>query len=255
MVNPTPNPRRRHGLWRVLGLMDWLGRYELATLISLVLVVGSIWAFVEIAEEVVEGETHSFDETILLAMRNAKDPADPLGPKWLEELARDFTALGSVGVMTLITVTVSGFLLLQARRRATLLILAAVGGGLLISTLMKQGFDRPRPDLVPHGSYVYTTSFPSGHSMMSAVTYLTLGALLARVQPRRQLKAYLLMIAILLTVLVGITRVYLGVHWPTDVLAGWTAGAAWALICWLAARWLQHRGQMEPDRQMPEQLE
>ncbi|MFZ0254539.1 MAG: phosphatase PAP2 family protein [Gammaproteobacteria bacterium] len=235
--------------------MDWLGRYELATLISLVLVVGSIWAFVEIAEEVVEGETHSFDETILLAMRNAKDPADPLGPKWLEELARDFTALGSVGVMTLITVTVSGFLLLQARRRATLLILAAVGGGLLISTLMKQGFDRPRPDLVPHGSYVYTTSFPSGHSMMSAVTYLTLGALLARVQPRRQLKAYLLMIAILLTVLVGITRVYLGVHWPTDVLAGWTAGAAWALICWLAARWLQHRGQMEPDRQMPEQLE
>ncbi|MGC1953290.1 MAG: phosphatase PAP2 family protein [Gammaproteobacteria bacterium] len=228
--------------------MARLGRYELATLIALVLVMGGIWAFVTIAEEVIEGETHSFDKAILLAMRNAKDPVDPLGPKWLEELARDFTALGSVGITMLITLTVAGFFLLQSRRRATLLILAAVGGGLLISALLKQGFDRPRPDIVPHVAYVYTASFPSGHSMMAAVTYLTLGALLARVQPRRQLKAYLLMIAIVLTLLVGLTRVYLGVHWPTDVLAGWTAGAAWALICWLAARWLQHRGQLEPDR-------
>lgn len=248
MIDPTPEPRRRHGRWRLLGLMARLGRYELATLIALVLVMGGIWAFVTIAEEVIEGETHSFDKAILLAMRNAKDPVDPLGPKWLEELARDFTALGSVGITMLITLTVAGFFLLQSRRRATLLILAAVGGGLLISALLKQGFDRPRPDIVPHVAYVYTASFPSGHSMMAAVTYLTLGALLARVQPRRQLKAYLLMIAIVLTLLVGLTRVYLGVHWPTDVLAGWTAGAAWALICWLAARWLQHRGQLEPDR-------
>lgn len=248
MIDPTPEPGRRHGGWRLLGLMARLGRYELATLIALVLVMGGIWAFVAIAEEVIEGETHSFDKAILLAMRNANDPVDPLGPKWLEELARDFTALGSVGITMLITLAVAGFLLLQSRRRATLLILAAVGGGLLISALLKQGFDRPRPDIVPHVAYVYTASFPSGHSMMAAVTYLTLGALLARVQPRRQLKAYLLMIAIVLTLLVGLTRVYLGVHWPTDVLAGWTAGAAWALICWLAARWLQHRGQLEPDR-------
>ncbi len=116
-----------------------------------------------------------------------------------------------------------------------------------MSTLLKQLFSRPRPDLVPHESFVYTASFPSGHSMMAAVTYLTLGALLARVQPRRQVKAYLLVLAALVTLLVGISRVYLGVHWPTDVLAGWAAGAIWALLSWLVARWLQRRGQVEPD--------
>jgi undecaprenyl-diphosphatase len=98
---------------------------------------------------------------------------------------------------------------------------------------------------VPHGAIVYTASFPSGHAMLAAVVYLTLGALLARVQPRLVLKLYLLGLAILLTIAVGVSRVYLGVHWPTDVLAGWTLGAAWALFCWAAALWLQRRGQVE----------
>ncbi|MBR9904520.1 MAG: phosphatase PAP2 family protein, partial [Gammaproteobacteria bacterium] len=115
------------------------------------------------------------------------------------------------------------------------------------STVMKLGFDRPRPDLVPHEAMVYTASFPSGHSMMSAVTYLTLAALLIRVQPALRLKAYLLILAILLTLLVGISRVYLGVHWPTDVLAGWTAGASWAALCWIVMRWMQRHGQLEPE--------
>ena len=111
--------------------------------------------------------------------------------------------------------------------RAVLLV--AVGGGVLLSTLLKIGFDRPRPDLVPHGAVVYA-SFPSGHAMLSAVVYLTLGALLARVQPRRLLKLYLLGLAILLTVAVGISRVYLGVHWPTDVVAGWASAPLGAAL-------------------------
>ncbi len=123
----------------------------------------------------------------------------------------------------------------------------AVAGGVLLSTGLKAGFAWPRPELVPHAVSVYTASFPSGHAMMSAVVYLTLGVLLARVQPQRWLKAYLLGLAAVLTVLVGSSRVYLGVHWPTDMLAGWAAGAAWALLGWLMAVWLQQRGQIEPD--------
>jgi undecaprenyl-diphosphatase len=117
-----------------------------------------------------------------------------------------------------------------------------------VSTVLKAAFERPRPDLVPHGSYVSTASFPSGHSMMAAVVYLTLGALLARVEPDRRVKVFILTAAVLLALLVGVSRVYLGVHWPTDVLAGWTVGAGWALLFWLVARALQRRGSVETDK-------
>jgi undecaprenyl-diphosphatase len=222
-------------------------RREFALLASLAVGATAIWGFVELADEVLEGETHAFDERILLALRNATDPSDPLGPGWLEELMRDVTALGSTGILTFITLAVAGFLALDRKTHAALFVLVAVGGGMLLSTGLKMGFDRPRPDLVPHGAIVYTASFPSGHSMLAAVVYLTLGALLARVQPRRVLKLYLLGLAILLTVAIGASRVYLGVHWPTDVVAGWAVGAAWALLCWAAALWLQRQGRVETD--------
>ncbi|MHB0776609.1 phosphatase PAP2 family protein [Halomonas sp. WWR20] len=225
--------------------LTWLGRHELGILLCIVIASGGIWGFVALAGEVMEGDTRGLDEAILLAFRNANDLSDPLGPGWAEEMGRDFTALGGVGVLTLITLGVLAYLLLSERFRAAVFTLVSVSGGWIISTLLKMGFERPRPDLVPHGSIVYTASFPSGHSMMSAVTYLTLAALLIRVQPERRLKAYLLLTAVFITVLVGVSRVYLGVHWPTDVLAGWTAGASWAALCWLVARWLQRRGAVE----------
>jgi undecaprenyl-diphosphatase len=183
---------------------------------------------------------------VLLAFRHG-DTLAPLGPPPVQEGARDITALGGVTVLTLITAIAAGFLALDGKRHMALFICLSVLGGLAASTILKDSFHRPRPGLVPYSVYVSGASFPSGHSMMSAVTYLTLGALLARSQERKRVKAYLLLVAMLLTFAVGVTRVYLGVHWPTDVLAGWTAGSVWALLCWLAARWLQSRRTLERE--------
>ncbi|HUG62236.1 MAG TPA: phosphatase PAP2 family protein [Methylomirabilota bacterium] len=220
---------------------------ELRTLVAILTISAFAWVFLELADTVIDGETHAIDTALLLALRNPLDPSDPLGPGWIEELGRDITALGGVGVLTMLTLAVAGLLWLQGRHHTVWFLLVSVGGGLLVSTLAKYGFDRPRPDLVPHGSRVYTASFPSGHSMMAAVAYLTLAVILARSQRRRILKIYLLVVAASLTVAVGVSRVYLGVHWPSDVLAGWVAGAAWALLCWLVAQRLEASHAIEPE--------
>jgi undecaprenyl-diphosphatase len=233
-------------------LSSRLGRYELTILGSMLSVCGILWVFVWLADEVMEGNTHAFDQALLLALRMPGKLADPVGPAWLELAARDITSLGGYPVLILVTLAAIGFLLILGKRHAALLVLVSIGGGMLLSSGLKELFDRPRPDLVPHGTLVYTASFPSGHATLSAVAYLTLGALLARVQPRFVLKLYLLGLAILLTITVGVSRVYLGVHWPTDVLAGWALGAAWALFCWAAALWLQRRGQVESPGPDPE---
>jgi undecaprenyl-diphosphatase len=224
---------------------EWIGKYELHVLIGLLVAAGAVWIFVVIADEVMEGDTQQFDEWAVRVLRKPDDLAKPIGPTWLVEVGRDLTALGGVAALTLITLAVVGFLWLRRMYGAMWLVLAATLGGLVAATLLKSLFDRPRPNLVPHLSLVYTTSFPSGHSMLSATVYLTLGALLGRFVLERSLKAYFLIVALVLTGLVGISRVYLGVHYPTDVLAGWTAGLAWAIVCWLVARSLQKRGKVE----------
>jgi undecaprenyl-diphosphatase len=223
-------------------------RLELGSIVLLLLLVSGVWGFIELAGEVVEGETERLDRALLLAFRTRDDPAEPLGPLWLQEMGRDLTALGGVAVLSLVTIGVLAFLAMRRLWAAAGLLLVAVLGGLAVSTLLKEYFERPRPDLVPHGSIVTDASFPSGHSMMATVVYLTLGALLARVEPELRVKVFVFGFALLLALLVGVSRVYLGVHWPTDVLAGWVLGAAWALLFWLIARWLQHRGRLEVDR-------
>ncbi|WP_090110326.1 phosphatase PAP2 family protein [Limimaricola pyoseonensis] len=205
--------------------------------------------FFLLAGEVVEGDTKAFDEWLLLLLRNPADLSDPVGPLWFEEIARDMTALGGVFWLTLLTLWVAGYLALSRHFGTMWFMLLAIGGGTLLSRGAKLFFDRPRPDLVPHESIVYTASFPSGHSMLSAVVYFTLAVMLSRLEARRLMKIYILTAAILLTGVVGMSRVYLGVHWPTDVLAGWSAGAAWATACFLVARWLQGRGRIEPGEE------
>jgi undecaprenyl-diphosphatase len=187
-----------------------------------------------------------FDAWLLRALRSRTDPSDPLGPRWVEEVARDLTGLGGMAVLALITAASVCYLLMMRKRHAGMFVLAAVLGGLLLSTFLKEAFDRSRPDLVSHLSHVFTDSFPSGHSMMSALTYLTLGTLLARMHKDRHVQRFFLVTAILITLLVGISRVYLGVHWPSDVLAGWAFGAVWAALCWRLAMWFQRRGDVEP---------
>jgi undecaprenyl-diphosphatase len=208
-------------------------------LAAMLFVGGALWVFAEIADEVVEGEAHVLDRSVLLALRDPHDPSVPIGPSWLTDVARDITSLGGGAVLTLLTLAAVGFLLLNRQRSAALLVAAAVTGGALISLGLKIGFDRPRPDLVPHAMAVYYASFPSGHAMLASTTYLTLGALLAQVQSRTRVRIYLVSWALLLSILVGASRILLGVHWPTDVLAGWCLGSAWSILCVFAALWLQ----------------
>jgi undecaprenyl-diphosphatase len=214
-------------------------RIEPVSLLVIAVLAGAAWAFVELADEVREGETQSIDERVLLGLRAAGDPNDPIGPAWVEEVARDVTALGGFTVLGLLVIAVCGLLWLLGKHRSVALILVATLGALILNYSLKGAFGRPRPDLVSHGSLVYTASFPSGHSLMATATYLTLGALLARVLAGRRVKIYVFAIAVVVVVMVGFSRVYLGVHWPSDVLAGWSAGAAWALACWWVARRLR----------------
>jgi len=226
--------------------LSWLGSHELQVLAAAVAIAAGVWIFAVLADSVMEGGTESFDKKLLLAMRRPGD-LSPIGPPAFQEAARDITALGSLAILGLLTIITAGFLWLDGKRRMALFACGAVAGGLLTSLILKDAFQRPRPDIVPQADHVSTASFPSGHSMLSAVTYLTLGALLARSQERKRLKAYTLVVAAGLTFLVGLSRVYLGVHWPTDVLAGWTAGGVWAILCWLAARWLQVHRALEAE--------
>ncbi|MBX3430985.1 MAG: phosphatase PAP2 family protein [Hyphomonadaceae bacterium] len=214
-----------------------LARREIVPIAVLFGVATPIWAFAEIAEEVGEGDARAFDESVLLALRTS-DHADPIGPRWFENAVMDVTALGGFTVLALVTSLAVGYLLAIRRRGDALLLLVATLGGTAISEGLKIGFNRTRPDLVAHIVETTSMSFPSGHAMLSAVTYLTLGAVIAHTQQRAALRGYVLGAAILLTVLIGMSRIYLGVHWPTDVLAGWCLGAAWAVICWVVATWL-----------------
>jgi undecaprenyl-diphosphatase len=214
-------------------LRNLLRRLETRALLLWLGVAGALWSFLKLAGEVTEGETNAFDSKILLALRRPGDLADPIGSRSLEESMRDITALGGVTFLTLLTVVATLALLFHRKRVQALTFAVTVIAADVSSEVLKQLYDRPRPTLVPHGSYVYSASFPSGHSTMSAATFLTLATIIASLEPQRSTKALAYAVAIALTVLVGFSRVYLGVHWPSDVLAGWALGAAWAFAAWI----------------------
>lgn len=212
------------------------GFLEPAMLGCLIALAALLCGFYGLAEAMKQGGTHSIDTMILMSMRDAHDPSNAIGPAWLGDMMRDISALGGIAVLSLITLLAFIYLLMVKKPGRAFYLAATVITGTMLSNTLKAGFDRPRPDFIPHDITVFTASFPSGHSLMSAVVYLTLGALLAQAQSRGSVKIYLMTIAILLTLTIGISRAYLGVHWPSDVLAGWMVGGAWALLFWTAER-------------------
>tara|TARA_R110002124_G_scaffold114535_20_gene269418 strand:+ start:29124 stop:29891 length:768 start_codon:yes stop_codon:yes gene_type:complete len=232
----SPTYRRLHGF--VTG--------EAQLLASIAIIGGLILAFLHIADEMIEGELEAFDQTILMLFRDPANVDRTIGPLWLHEMVRDITALGSFSLLGLIVLGVCSYLLLARMRSEAVLVVFSVIGGTILSTLLKMGFDRPRPDLTTM-SEQFTASFPSGHAMLSAVTFLTLGAVLSRFAPTRALRFFTIGTALLLTLLVGVSRLYMGVHYPSDVLAGWSLGAAWALLCSTAATYLQRTGKVQKD--------
>jgi undecaprenyl-diphosphatase len=207
--------------------------------VSLIVFQIAALALVIVAVSVKFGATERFDTWLLSSLREPGDLADPVGPRWFEEMVRDFTALGSNGVLTLVVILLAGFLWVGNKHWSAVYVVAAIASGTLVNSLLKIGFARARPEVVAHSMHVETASFPSGHSAGAALTYLTLGLLLAHTQESRSVKSYIFAVSLLITAIVGLSRIYLGVHWPTDVLAGWCFGAAWALLCWTAVRWLE----------------
>ena len=174
-----------------------------------------------------------FDRSIILGLR-AWSLRPGGGPPWLRDAARDVTSLGSGTVLTCVVVAVAGLLLVQRHRLTALALVAAAWSGSAAVSLLKAHVDRPRPTIVDHWAVVDNSSFPSGHAASSAVIYLTLAAIASQVTPGRAVRTYLIALAILLVGAIGVSRVYLGVHWPSDVLAGWSFGTLWAIGWWQA---------------------
>jgi undecaprenyl-diphosphatase len=219
------------------------------------LLVGSLLCFLVVAHLLDRSFVRTLDERLMLSLRNPADLGDAIGPRWFEGAVRDVSALGSIAVLLLLSLAVISFLLIRRQVHAAVLVFAAAGGGALLMGGLKEAFGRPRPRLVPHlFGDVATPSFPSGHAMAAAAIYLTLAALLARLVEDRRSKVFVVGVALVLVLLVGVSRVYLGVHWPSDVLAGWTAGLCWAIACWIVMARLQRRGVVEKPSETTSEL-
>jgi undecaprenyl-diphosphatase len=225
---------------RIINGIAEVRRAETRLLMPSVVVAALLLTFGFIAGQVMEGATLKFDRYVMFAFRSSSDDfAAPVGPPWVQEMARDVTALGSFSVLGLLLVAVVGYLLLVRKREQALLVLVAVLGGVVINSLLKLAFGRPRQDSFAAAARVFTASFPSDHAALSSIAYMTLAALLARTVAARAVRVYLMAVATTLVALIGVSRVYLGVHYPTDILAGWCVGSAWVLACWTIMTRLQ----------------
>jgi undecaprenyl-diphosphatase len=184
-----------------------------------------------------------FDRAIILSLRDSTNIARPLGPDWFAETMRDITSLGSVVVALGFAAIVSGYFLWSGHRGAAALLFGSAVGALLLNNLLKFAIDRPRPDAILQAARVFTSGFPSGHATLSCVTYISAAALLGTSSHELRVRRYMMAVAILVVALIGFSRIYLGVHFPTDILGGWCIGAAWVCSCYPAMRKLRPQNQ------------
>lgn len=205
--------------------------------------------FVTIAEGIVGGQQQRVDWAVLRWLRpNPALPSEPNGPWWLTEAAMDITALGGIAVLVIFAAMAVGFLLIRGKKLSALLTVVGLAGGVCLSEGLKAVFDRPRPPSEYQLVETLNASFPSGHALMATVFYLSVGVMLTRAFPMRQMRAYALFWAVVLVLLIGLTRIYLGAHWASDVIAGWGIGAFWAMLLWLFAYAIERRQKVRMAR-------
>lgn len=208
----------------------WLGPI---TILVLGVLSGTLWLFLKLASEIAEGEADAFDRAIMMALRVPGDPTQPVGSPALEDAMRDVTSLGGVVVVPLISIGVALVLLCLRRWRACLVLLGIVSLASITSELTKAFFNRDRPDFLARDVFVQSASYPSGHSTLAATTYLLIAIIIARSPLPRPVKVLVIVLAIAMLALIGFSRVYLGAHWPTDVLGGLCLGCFWAIAGWV----------------------
>lgn len=227
----------------VRGMRDL--RIATVPVLLMALVAGGIYTFVAVANDVSENELQRLDNGLLLLFRQPGDLSAPIGPSWVTQSVVEITTLGGYPVLVTLVTAIAGFLLVYRKFGPAIFMVAAIVSGTVVSHLLKIVYDRPRPDIVDHLVATHTASFPSGHATMSAVVYLTLATMIVRLVDDVAVRIYVILMAVLLTFMVGMSRIYLGVHWPSDVIAGWALGTAWACLSWLAVtalRALRARG-------------
>ncbi len=216
-----------------------VARAEFAALGALAIITLGIMTFVEIADDMTEADGQAFDQMVLHWMQPVA--GQPRGPWWLHEAAADITSLGGIAVLGLFAIVAIGILFILRKRLSAFLLVIGLAGGVALSEGLKALFERQRPPAAYQAVETLNASFPSGHALLSTVFYLTVAVMMTRAFPRQRLKAYVLGVGIVFALLVGVTRVYLGAHWASDVMAGWCVGAAWAMALWLVSYAVERR--------------
>ena len=216
-------------------------RFEMAFLAAWFALAGSVWSFLAIGNEMHEGELTGYDRWVLEVLRLPGQPHKAIGPHWLMECMRDLTALGGITVLSLVTVLSVIALVGHGRRLQALVLAICVVLAQLSSGLFKDVYERLRPSYAIYGDLPASMSFPSGHSTVATATYLILAVIVSSIETNRSMKALSFAVAAFLSILIGFSRVYLGVHWPSDVVAGWCLGAAWALVAAVTLRSIDRR--------------